>query len=64
MRTATGFRFGTIGYMCPFYLEGSDYDTKSEIFSFGIVILEVLIGILQRQIVDGKSILLHRSIGK
>ena len=56
---------GTIGYICPHYSNGGcDYDAKSEIFSFGIVILEVLTGIIQRQNVDGKVVLLHCSIGK
>ena len=57
-------RFGTIGYMCSFYTDGTtDYDAKSEIYSFGIVLLEVITGILQASSGnDGKKVMLHRSI--
>ena len=57
-------RFGTPGYMCPFYADGStEYDVKSEIYSFGIIILEMLTGKLQLSTGgDGKRIVLHRSI--
>eukprot|EP01036_Dinobryon_divergens_P030218 gene30218-39424_t len=64
IHSATGGRFGTPGYMCPFYNEGAtNYDAKSEMYSFGIVLLEVLSGILQGSTgSDGKKIMLHRSI--
>jgi serine/threonine protein kinase len=60
IRTATGFRFGTIGYMCPSYCKGKPYDDKSEVYSFGIVILEVLTGKLQNK----EGILLEETIGE
>ena len=60
IRTATGFRFGTIGYMCPSYCRGRPYDDKSEVYSFGIVILEVLTGKLQNK----GGILLDEIIGE
>ena len=55
-------RYGTPGYMCSYYNDGSPYDAKSEVFSFGIVLLEVLTGILQGSMRSGKNIMLHRSI--
>jgi interleukin-1 receptor-associated kinase 4 len=43
-----GAMLGTLGYMCPEYARGdSEYDAKSENFSFGIVLLELLLGRLQ-----------------
>ena len=43
-----GAILGTPGYMCPKYARGgSEYDAKSENFSFGIVLLELLLGRLQ-----------------
>ena len=45
--SATTGRFGTPGYMCPNYCKGRPYDAKSEVYSFGIVVLEVLTGRLQ-----------------
>jgi interleukin-1 receptor-associated kinase 4 len=43
-----GAILGTPGYMCPKYTRGgSEYDDKSENFSFGIVLLELLLGRLQ-----------------
>ena len=49
--------------MCPFYYEGAtNYDAKSEVYSFGIVLLEVFSGRLQGSTgSDGKKIMLHRS---
>ena len=43
-----------------------EFDAKCEVFSFGIVIMEVLTGILQRSNsnTDGKPVLHHRCIGK
>ena len=49
IRSQTGFRFGSIGYMCPSYCKGKPYDDKSEVYSFGIVILEVLTGKIQNK---------------
>lgn len=40
----TGVAFGTPGYMCPLYLSGRGYDATSEVFSFGVVLLELLTG--------------------
>jgi hypothetical protein len=43
-----GAILGTPGYTCPKYASGgSEYDAKSENFSFGIVLLELLLGRLQ-----------------
>jgi len=58
--SATGGLFGTIGYMCPSYCKGKTYDGKCEVYSFGIVILEVLTGKLQNK--DG--ILLEETLGE
>ena len=50
--------------MCPSYADTStDYDAKSEMYSFGIVILEVLTGILQGSVdKEGKRLMLHKKI--
>jgi len=45
--TAKDMLFGTRQYMCPSYMKSGKYTDKSEIFSFGIVIAEVLTGSLQ-----------------
>ena len=46
-QSTLGQRFGTPLYMDPFYLVDGVYTAKSEIYSFGIVIAEVLTGSLQ-----------------
>ena len=51
--TKTGAIFGTPGYMCPQYCNSRIYDAKSEIYSFGIVLVELYGGKLQHQ--DGVS---------
>ena len=33
--------------MCPKYAMGGKYDAKSEIFSFGMVLLEIFVGVIQ-----------------
>ncbi|CAE7565953.1 PIX13 [Symbiodinium natans] len=40
-------RFGTAAYMCPRYAIQGGYNVKSETYSFGIVLLELLTGKLQ-----------------
>jgi len=42
-----GALLGTPGYMCPTYQRNGTFETKSEIYSFGVVMLELLIGRLQ-----------------
>jgi serine/threonine protein kinase len=42
-----GAVLGTPGYMCPTYQRTGKYEAKSEIFSFGIVLLELLTGRIQ-----------------
>ena len=42
-----GAALGTPGYMCPTYQRTGAFDAKSEIFSFGIVLLEMLTGRVQ-----------------
>jgi serine/threonine protein kinase len=42
--SATGAVMGTVGYMAPEQIRGSDADAKSDIFSFGVVMYEMLTG--------------------
>ena len=35
---------GTLGYKCPRYEGGDKFTAKSEVFSFGVVLLELLVG--------------------
>ena len=39
--------FGSKGYMCQRYFDTGQYDAKAEVYSFGIVLLELLSGRLQ-----------------
>ena len=45
--SASGARFGTPGYKCPAYERSGDYQAKSEVFSFGVVLLELVTGRVQ-----------------
>ena len=42
--TMRDMRFGTAQYMCPDYMADGDYSARSEIFSLGLVIAELLTG--------------------
>ena len=50
--------FGTPAYMCPDYCQGCPYDGQSDIFSFGVVLGELLTGKLQQP----PAIMLQRTL--
>ena len=51
-QTGEGMMVGTIPYMSPEQLEGSEADARSDIFAFGAVIYEILSG---RRAFEGRS---------
>ena len=46
-RTTTGKLSCTLAYACPVYVSSSKYEARCDIFSFGLVMAEVLTGMLQ-----------------
>ena len=52
-QTSSGGRFGTPGYKCPRYEDNGNFDAKSEAYSFGIVLLELIVGQVQN---EGRSL--------
>jgi len=53
--TRTGQMYGTPGYMCLQYLNTGDYDAKSEVYSFGVVLAELLSGIRSGTEINGEK---------
>ena len=45
--SAAADRVGTPGYRCPAYERSGDFEARSEVFSFGMVLLELLTGRVQ-----------------
>ena len=48
-QTQQGIAVGTIGYMSPEQMQGKDVDHRSDIFSFGVILYELLAGHLPFQ---------------
>jgi serine/threonine protein kinase len=44
--TRTSSTVGTLGYMAPEQIQGGEVDHRSDIFSFGVLLFEILTGIL------------------
>ena len=51
--TDPGTVMGTVGYMSPEQVRGHEADHRSDIFSFGSILYEMLAG--QRAFVEGRS---------
>lgn len=62
--TQAGTVLGTPGYICPVYSKSRSpqYTVQSDIYSFGIVLLEVCFGQLQGAEVDGEEVFLEDTI--
>ncbi|KAK4278972.1 hypothetical protein QN277_016741 [Acacia crassicarpa] len=46
---------GTFGYMAPEYIMNGTFSTKSDVFSFGILVLEIISGQKNGQFQDGEN---------
>ncbi|CAK8573782.1 unnamed protein product [Lathyrus sativus] len=47
---------GTYGYMAPEYIKHGEFSIKSDVFSFGVIILEIVCGRRNTKVRDGENI--------
>ncbi|UCF36575.1 MAG: PD40 domain-containing protein, partial [Acidobacteriota bacterium] len=62
--TQKGSTLGTLAYMSPEQLKGEEVDTRSDLFSFGVIVYEVLTGVnpfRRKQSMETASAILNES---